>query len=289
MSRVYEALRKAERERSVSGGTEAPQRNWIRARPPTVVQPVDFVQPAPAAPSVQGEAPSRVVGLGRYSRASDEFQVLASHLQGTVEAEQERRVVMVTSSAPGEGKSFVSLNLSITLARLGRRVLLVDVDLRNPKLHRTFNLAPLGGLTGFLLDQLPLASCLCETSVRNLTLIAASSRAAVFSSEILASPRMRQFVAEARAAEAWDYVVLDSAPVLAASETQIVARLADALLFVVAANRTPRSAVTRSLELLKAAPLLGLVFNRFEPPYSNRGDYGYGYGYGYGSRGGPND
>ena len=282
MSRVYEALRKAERERSVSGASGVPQRSWIRARPPTVVQPVDFVQPAPAAPSVQGEAPSRVVGLGRYSRASDEFQLLASHLEGT--AEQERRVVMVASSTPGEGKSFVSLNLSISLARLGRRVLLVDVDLRNPKLHRTFNLAPLGGLTGFLLDQLPLASCLCETSVRNLTLIAASSRAAVFSSEILASPRMRQFVAEARAADAWDHVVLDSAPVLAASETQIVARLADALLFVVAANRTPRSAVSRSLELLKGAPLLGLVFNRFEPPYSNRAEYGYGYGYGYGSR-----
>ena len=187
---------------------------------------------------------------------------------------------MVTSSAPAEGKSFVSLNLAITLARLGRRVLLVDIDLRNPKLHQTFNLVPLGGLTGYLLDNLPLESCLSDTGVRNLTLVATSSRAALFSSEILASPRMRQFVADVRAAGRWDYVVLDSAPVLAASETQIVARLADTLLFVVAANRTGRGAIARSLELLKATPLLGLVFNRFEPPYSHRVEYGYGYGYG---------
>ncbi len=327
MSRVYEALLKAEKERSARGETQTPQRSWIRARPPTAVQPVEFAQPAPAVPTGRVEAPprvadieapqrvadieapprvahveapsriarvesparaagvrapSRVVGVGRYSRASDQFQVLASHLQGL--AEPDHRVVLVTSSAPAEGKSFVSLNLSIALARLGRRVLLVDVDLRNPKLHLTFNLAPNGGLTGFLLDNLPLKSCLSDTGVRNLTLIASNNRAALFSSEILASPRMRQFIAEVRAAEAWDYVVLDSAPVLEASETQIVARLADALLFVVAADRTSRSAISRSLELLKAAPLLGLVFNRFQPPYSHRAEQGYGYGYGYGSR-----
>lgn len=179
----------------------------------------------------------------------------------------------------------MSLNLAITLARLGRRVLLVDTDLRNPKLHQTFNLMPLGGLTDYLLDNLPLESCLSDTGVRNLTLVATSNRAALFSSEILANPRMRQFVADARAAGRWDYVVLDSAPVLAASETQIVARLADTVLFVVAANRTGRGAIARSLELLKATPLLGLVFNRFEPPYSHRVEYGYGYGYGYGSPG----
>lgn len=320
MSRIYEALLKAERERSAAGGTEVPNRSWIRVRPPTAVEPIDFAQPAPSAPTrhvetpshveipsrtetpahvetpsrVEApswveipstieahsriEAPSQVVGAGRYSRASDQFQVLASHLQAL--AEQDSRVVMVTSSAPAEGKSFVSLNLAITLARLGRRVLLVDIDLRNPKLHHTFNLAPLGGLTGYLLDNLPLESCLSDTGVRNLTLVATSSRAALFSSEILASPRMRQFVADVRAARRWDYVVLDSAPVLAASETQIVAHMADNLLFVVAANRTGRGAIARSLELLKAAPLLGLVFNRFEPPYSHRVEYGYGYGYG---------
>jgi capsular exopolysaccharide synthesis family protein len=278
MSHVYEALRKAEKERLASGRTQPNGRSWTRVQPPTSIEAVEFATTAPAG---RADAPAQVVGTGSYGRANDEFQVLASHLQGL--SDQHAQIVLITSSSPAEGKSFVSLNLAITLARTGKRVLLVDGDLRTPRLHRAFKLTPLRGLAGFLLDHDPLESCLHETEIAGLT-IAPAGRSVASGSEVLASPRMREFIAEVRAAARWDYVLLDSAPVLAASETQILARLVDTLLFVVAANQTSRSAIARSLELLKATPLLGLVFNRFDPPYSHRVDYGYGYGYGYGEQ-----
>jgi capsular exopolysaccharide synthesis family protein len=283
MSLVYEALKKAQQATATPRGAEGPPTTEAHLDLPTHWPPAADAK-LRAIFRVGGEkGPARVVGDGFHGRASDEFQVLTTHLQNFA-AEQGKRMVLITSAASSEGKSFVCLNLGISLARSGRRVLLVDADLRTPKLHLPFNTTPLRGLTNFLIDGGDFESCVYATGIPGLELVPAG-RSTLAGSEIFASPNMRRFITQVEAADKWSCVLIDSPPALAASETQIISRLVNGLLLVVAANRTSRSAVARTLELLKAAPLLGVVFNRFEPPYSHRVEYGYGYGYGHKARG----
>lgn len=282
MSRVYDALKRAQQEAAASRRPEAPRTSEAQLTQPTHLLPAPDASLRAVFRAGGEKGPARVVGTGFHSRASDEFQVLTTHLQNFA-AEQGRRTVLITSAARSEGKSFVCLNLGISLARSGRRVLLVDADLRTPRLHLPFNMTPLHGLTSFLIDAGDFESCVYATEVTGLELVPAG-RSTLAGSEIFASPNMRRFMAQIEAADKWSCVLIDSPPALAASETQILAGLVNGLLLVVAANRTSRGAVARTLELLKAAPLLGVVFNRFEPPYSHRVEYGYGYGYGYGHR-----
>lgn len=273
MSRVYDALKKAEAERAAQGSANEPLRTETPLDPPAHAPSADAANLRPITPAENGGGPARVVGASLYSRASDEFQVLATHIQGFA-AEQSKRVLLISSAMSGEGKTFVTLNLGISLARSGCRVLLVDADLRTPALHRAFNLTPLRGLASFLLDKADFESCRYKTGVPGLELVPAGG-GSLSSSELFAGPRMRRFIAAAESADPQSYVLIDSPPALAASETQIMARLVAGLLLVVAANKTPRSAVARSLELLKTTSLLGIVMNRFETPYSHRVEHGY--------------
>jgi capsular exopolysaccharide synthesis family protein len=216
--------------------------------------------------------PVLVAGDPRYGRASDEFQVLSALLQ-SLAAEQDKHLFAVTSALAGEGKSFVALNLAASLARGGARVLLVDADLNKPSLHDALRLDGRGGILDCLTGKTAFETSIRATGLPGLSLVPAGGAAAGAAPELFTHPRMREFIAAAKAAYVRDYVVIDCAPALTRVEAQIVARLADALVMVVAANRTPRHSVARALNRLAGCAVAGLVLNRFDPSYSCRAEY----------------
>ena len=211
--------------------------------------------------------PRLIVSQESLSRAAEQFQVLRANIESWA-AERNQRVILVTSAVPGEGRSFVALNLAVALSRAGSNVLLIDADLRNPSLHVPFNLVPLSGLLPYLEAKVEFAASITETREPRLRLIAAGG-VTLSAPEILAGLRMKSLIERARQLQPPHIVLIDAPAAAAGAEAQILSKLVDGTLLVVAANRTPRAAVTKTLELIKGVPLFCAVLNRFEFSYSS--------------------
>src|SRR5262249_47611967 len=168
-------------------------------------------------------------------------------------------------------------NLAISLAQSGRKVLLVDADLRHPSLHRTHGLHRRFGLTQILADRRPLGRAVQPTPIENLDLLAAGPDTPN-PAELLASQRLVTFVEETR--EAYDNVVIDSSPLLAVTDPSLLAAVSDGIVLVVRASVTRRHDAEQTLELLGTlgTTVLGVVVNGVKP-----GKLGSRYGYPYGS------
>jgi protein-tyrosine kinase len=219
------------------------------------------------APPAQTRGPRLILNQESLLRAAEQFQVLRANLDSWA-AERSHRVVLITSALPGEGKSFVAVNLAVALSRAGSNVLLIDADLRTPSLHVPFNLVALGGLLPYLEGKAEFAASITATREPRLRLIAAGG-VTLSGPEILAGSRMRSLIECARQLQPPHIVLIDAPAAGAGAEAQILSKLVDGTLLVIAANRTPRAAVTRTLELIKGVPLLSAVLNRFEFSYSN--------------------
>lgn len=230
--------------------------------------------------------PSDSFDLGSHyapkSEFAESFRSLRTSLLLAVPDHPPRHVV-VTSSAPSEGKSTVSMNLAIVLTQLGRRVLLIDADLRRARLHASFGLPPGAGLSSYLsgnadFDELPR-----ETDVPGLSLIT-SGPIPPNPSELLGSPRLAELLRQAIEEARFDHVIIDSAPLLSVADSLVLASRADATLLVVRARTTTGEAVARARAHLGRAHahVVGAVLNALED--SDRFAY-YGRYYGpYGSQ-----
>ncbi|MBV8361308.1 MAG: CpsD/CapB family tyrosine-protein kinase [Deltaproteobacteria bacterium] len=214
----------------------------------------------------QTRGPRLIINQESLSRAAEQFQVLRANLESWV-LERDQRIILITSALPGEGKSFIALNLAVALSRAGSNVLLVDADLRAPSMHLPFNLVPLSGLLPYLEGKAEFARSITETPEQRLGLIAAGG-VTLSGPEALAGSRMKALVECARQLRPPHIVLLDAPAVAAGAGTQILSRLVDAVLLVVAANMTSRAAVARTLELIKGVPVLSAVLNRFELSFS---------------------
>jgi capsular exopolysaccharide synthesis family protein len=290
MSRVYEALKKAERQRvandlrtektsvlnvsippSVVNGAE---RHWEhppgeRPRAKTELIRVDQLSTDKLKPfQANSRGPLLVVGQSDRAAETEPFHLLALSLQ-TWAIENKKRCLTLTSALSGEGKSFIALNLAASLVMLGNRVLLVDADLRRPTLHYSFNIAPRHGLKQYLDGECEFDACLQSTPLPGLTLVAAGGTSQR-PTELFSRPLADTFIKKACALAPEHYILIDSPAASVVPEPQIINRLAEAAVFVVAANRTPREIVKRSLESLAGTLLYGLVLNRFEPQLSTR-------------------
>ncbi|HTX22163.1 MAG TPA: polysaccharide biosynthesis tyrosine autokinase [Candidatus Aquilonibacter sp.] len=181
------------------------------------------------------------------------------------------RTLLVTSSVPGEGKTITTANLAITLAISGTRVLLVDADLRKGNLHNRFNIGSSAGLSEILSQGANWRQTVKETSVPNLHLVprgATTQR----SSEFFMGAVMQQLLQES--AKEYDYVLLDTAPVMAADDVTSLAPRADGVIFLVRAEFTSARVAHAALDMLhqRKARVLGLVFNSVR---SSAADYHY--------------
>lgn len=183
--------------------------------------------------------------------------------------------VLVTSAAPGEGKTTTAANLAIAFAQQGQRVLLIDCDLRRPRMHQVFNVDNTPGLNEVLTGKVSLRAAIQPTQVTNLSIVTAGSFADA-PAELLSGERMRQLVGFASGA--YDLVLLDTPPVLAAAESMALATLVDGVVLVVRAGQTDRQEARQAVRQLTdvGADLLGAVLN---DPDSTAAQYGYRYRY----------
>jgi succinoglycan biosynthesis transport protein ExoP len=176
--------------------------------------------------------------------------------------EKERKTVLFTSANPAEGKSYCSLNYAVALAHTGLRTLLIDADLRRPNLSKALSVdSKAQGLTDCLSRHAGVVDCCKPTAIENLFLLPAGQRASK-PAELLACGDFAGLLKEA--ALHFDRIVLDSAPVNAVSDTQLIAKDAQSVCFVVRAVKTPARAVIRACSLLAQAGSSpdGIVFNR---------------------------
>jgi polysaccharide biosynthesis transport protein len=192
--------------------------------------------------------------------------------------------VMLTSTQQGEGKSTACRALALSLARLGKRVLIVDVDLRRPNVHRLFGLPNRNGFSNLVAGQITSADAIQRTGDANIDLIVAGD-IPPNPTELMDSPRVRALFAEYAAS--YDVVLVDSAPVLGLADAVILSSEVEATVYVMESGRNAPRTVQTSLSRLSQAggTITGVVLVKFDPGRSGYG-YGaeYGYSYDYGSR-----
>lgn len=185
------------------------------------------------------------------------------------------KVLLVTSSQPSEGKTTTALALSLDFAQIGRRVLLIDADLRKPSLHRQFNLKQDRGLIDVLMKRASFEEARVEHDVAGLHLLPLGP-APSNPVQILSSGVIGDFIASIR--EQYDVIILDSAPVMGLADTPMLSRMADYVVLIIEANRAhygqAKSAVRRLQDA--GANILGIVMSKF-----NFRDAGYNYDYHY--------
>jgi capsular exopolysaccharide synthesis family protein len=196
-------------------------------------------------------------------------------------AQRGLKTIMVTSAVAGEGKTTTAANLAVVLADAKKRVILVSADLRKPRVHKFFGLKNDVGLANVLAGEVPPWEALRDQGIENLRILPGGPIPAR-PAELLQSERMGEVMAQLR--EVADFVVLDSAPVLLVADATAVAPLVDGVLLVADSDTTTRGMIAHVREQLEQvdAPLIGAVFNNFDP--SKPGAYRYRYGYGYGYR-----
>jgi len=193
------------------------------------------------------------------SPISEAYRSLRTNIQFS-DIDNPKRVILMTSSATKEGKSTTCVNLAITFAQTGSRVLLVDSDLRRPTLHNFFNVDKMYGLSNVLIGSLAFNDVIKRTEVENLDVITAGD-IPPNPAEMVASERMKAFLDEARGR--YDVVLLDSPPVVAVTDAAILTTRADATIIVVSSGMTGRSELKRALALIKSvgSNVLGIVLN----------------------------
>lgn len=193
-------------------------------------------------------------------------------------------LIMVTSSLPGEGKSFTAINLAISMAtELESTVLLIDADVAKSSVIRYLGLQAEKGLLDVLRDpSIQLSDVLIKTDIAKLTVLP-SGKGFSHATELLASRAMRDFVQDISSRYPDRIIIFDSPPLLATSESTVLASYMGQIVFVVEAESTPQEAIKDALSRLSDCENVGIVLNK-APIKSMGGDY-YGYGYGYGGYG----
>ena len=193
---------------------------------------------------------------------SEAFKVLRTNVLFSA-AEQGCRVVVVTSSGPGEGKTIVASNLAIGVAYTGQRVLLVDGDLRRPRVHQVFAFDQEPGLSNALVGDAKASDAVHRTDVPGLCVLTAG-RVPPNAAELLGSRRFKELLASIRGQ--FDWVVIDSPPVMAVTDPNILASLSDSVVFVIGAEMTSYQIARRAVEQLERgrAVFAGGVLNRVQ-------------------------
>jgi protein-tyrosine kinase len=288
MSKIHLALEKAEKERAAE----------LRKKPviaPAGDGPPEGQQWPVISPLVLEQSPidrSLVAFYQPHSIISEQFRKLRTHLL-RLNFSRPVKTIMVTSAVQGEGKSFVSANLAIGIAYdLHLHSLLVDCDLRKPSLGPLFGINDGKGIANYLMGGGAVADILVKTDLEKLSLIPGGTPPSN-PSEVIGSNRMAALVEELKARYEDRFIVLDSTPLLATSDSGILAKLVDGVILVVRAGSTPRETITQALTFLEKDKILGVVLNhvKFKAPglfrryFGASGYYAYNqYGYGQGKK-----
>ncbi|WP_066190718.1 CpsD/CapB family tyrosine-protein kinase [Gracilibacillus timonensis] len=211
-----------------------------------------------------------ITKLNPRSPISEQFKTIRTNLQFS-SVDTELKTMLVTSSGPSEGKSSTTANLAIVFAQQGKRVLLVDADMRKPTLHYTFRADNRRGLSSVLVAETSLKDAVTSSDVGGLDLLTCGP-IPPNPSELLGSRAMETMIANAQLE--YDVILFDTPPVLAVTDAQILANMCDGAIMVVRSKQTEYDAAQKAKELLEVghAKLLGVVLNDRE---QKKGHYYY--------------
>lgn len=224
------------------------------------------IMPLPTREVGGREIPPLVTGDAHASLASESFHMLRNNLK-FLNSDNPPRIIAITSTGPGEGKSTVASNLAASIAHTGQKVLLVDADLHRPMQHWVWDVASRYGLSDFLVDHISLADALVQVQP-NLTLLLAGSLPPDPAS-LLDSKKMVAFLEALRST--YDYVILDAPSLRSVASTSILGKLVDGLLMVVRPGVADKNSVSHVRELIRQSKqnVLGIVVNgtlsKYEP------------------------
>jgi protein-tyrosine kinase len=304
MSRIHEALKKAEQERASGQIPDVPVPN---------AEASTFASISPEARDAEGplsssdSIASATGGFLRYEElvkrcahptwkpdpdvnvflnpnltphGAEQFRTLRSRLY-QIRAAQTLKTLLVTSSIPSEGKTFVTGNLAQAIVRQpDRRVLIIDSDLRCSRLHVPLGAPPSPGLTDYLRGEADELKVIQHNAEANLCFIPGGSEV-TNPSELLSNGRLKILLD--RVSPMFDWVILDSAPLIPVADSSFLADIVDGVLLVVRAGMTPSATAQRACQELQGRTVVGVVLNAVDPAHAYGGYYSsYGYGYGYG-------
>ena len=308
MSRIHEALKKAEQERA---GAQVSEGDSLAPDTMQMDRPVAFSASSQAVADISDERPassSPVSSMaGEFLRFDDlrthcshpewhfdanvnvffnpglsphgaeQFRTLRSRLY-QIRANQSLRTVLVTSSVPGEGKTFITSNLAQAIVRQpDRRVLIIDADLRCPRLHVPLGAPNAPGLTDYLRGEADEMAVIQQGLEENLCFIA-GGRQVKDPSELLSNGMLKKLLD--RVAPVFDWVLLDSPPCLPVADATMLADYCDGVLLVVQAGKTASEIAQKACQELQGKNIVGVVLNAVEASHLYGTYYYQGYGYG---------
>lgn len=240
----------------------------------------------PVIPAAGGDGTHDLATLeAPSSPAAEAYRTLRTTVQ-FIGLERPLEVLQVTSAKPAEGKTTTAANLAIALARAGKRVILLDADLRKPRLHSEFGISNATGFTSMLLDSRLNADAFHRTALESLLVVPAGP-VPPNPSELLSLPATRQVLGLLRSE--CDVLIIDSPPVLPVTDALILSGYVDGVLVVANAKEAQVSSLKRMRELLEQvnAQVIGVSVNYVDAESGS--GYGYGYGYGYGEQAEPEE
>lgn len=240
-----------------------------------------------------GSNAEKVVALVNTAKDSNQYKIdpklIAFHDPQSIEAETFKvlrtnllfptngkipRKILVTSALPGDGKSFVTSNLAISIAQgVEEYVLLVDTDIRRPSIHKHFGYGHAAGLSEHLTGNTDLSNVLLKTPIPKLTVLP-SGKPPINPAELLSSKRMKVLLDEV--ANRYDdrFIIIDSPPPSVAPETSAVINFVDGVIVVIKSGATPKKEVDKTIAQIGKEKILGIVLNYAEQPFKKY--YGYG-------------
>jgi protein-tyrosine kinase len=304
MSRIHEALKKAEQERAA---VQTGDRVLLPADPAVAPRTPPASAPAPGTETFMSTRTMPPL-LAEYMRFDDlrthcahpqwhldpnvnvffnsslsehgaeQFRTLRSRLY-QLRGTKPLRTVLVTSSVPGEGKTFVTSNLAQAIVRQpDRRVLMIDADLRCSRLHIPLGAPSTPGLTDYLRGEANEMEVIQHGQEGNLCFIAGGNEV-TNPSELLSNGKLKILLD--RVTPVFDWVLLDSPPCLPVADASVIADITDGVLMIVRAASTPAETAKRACEELRGGNLLGVVLNAVDEVHAYGSYYYAGYGYGY--------
>lgn len=262
MSRVYRALEKAEEEKKKAEKERSP----LKVFEEKMVHRNIETPPEKKLESVKGlelpqkeEPPFELISLNSF--ATEEFRKLKTQVFHRLP--NPPHSILITSAAPGEGKTTVAIHLAMAISlEIHKKAILIDSDLRKPGIYFD-GLKNSKGLSDYLSDQAPLSSILMESGTENLRVIL-SGPSSSKSTELIGSKRMGELLTSLKGSGDSTYIIIDSSPIISTSEPALLSKLVDGIILVILADRTPRETVQRAIKSIDSQKILGIVLNQVD-------------------------
>jgi len=231
-----------------------------------------------------------VISTNPRSNVSEAFRSVRTNMQFLLPNNDDSKIILITSLHPSEGKTFVSANIAAVLAKASKKVLLLDFDMHKPKIHKTFRIENVSGISSFLIGKTDYSHSIYNSQIENLDIIT-SGPVPPNASELVLHARVDELLNSVR--KKYDYILIDTPPIMLISDSIVLLNKADLCVFVFNTEKATKAGVKHLEDILyqnsqtqSALILNNIKLKRWKYYYSKyayRYGYGYGYGYSYGN------